>query len=46
MNFNKYRAIAKNVDVDFSKLKERKHLKRLLINKSKSLGKSGGTIAS
>ena len=46
MNFNKYRVISKIVDVDFNKLKLRKSLKRLLINKPKSLGKSNGSIVS
>jgi hypothetical protein len=46
MNFNKYKTIPKQYDVNFSKLSYRKNLKRLITNKSKSLGRSNGTIVS
>jgi|DeeseametaMP1139_FD_contig_21_585554_length_345_multi_2_in_0_out_0_1 hypothetical protein len=44
MNFNKYKNIPKQYDISFDKAKERKYLKRLALNKAKSLGKSGGSI--
>lgn len=44
MNFNKYKNISKQYDIDFSKLKYRKNLKRLLLKKNKSLGRSFGSI--
>lgn len=46
MNFNKYKNLSKRYDVEFSKLKYRKNLKKLLIKKNKSLGRSYGTIVS
>jgi large subunit ribosomal protein L2 len=46
MNFNKYKNIQKQYDVEFAKVKYRKNLKRLLLNKPKSLGRSQGTIVS
>jgi len=46
MNFNKYKTTAKQYDVNFSKLSYRKNLKRLILKKSKSLGRSAGTIVS
>lgn len=44
MNFNKYKNISKQYDVEFSKLKYRKNLKRLQLKKPKSLGRSFGSI--
>lgn len=44
MNFNKYKNLSKQYDVEFSKLKIRKSLKKLLLKKNKSLGRSYGTI--
>lgn len=44
MNFNKYKNVQKQYDVIFSKLKYRKHLKRLKLKKPKSLGRSFGSI--
>ena len=44
MNFNKYKNTPKQYDITFDKAKERKYLKRLTLNKSKSLGKTGGSI--
>lgn len=44
MNFNKYKTLPKQYDIQFDKLKYRKNLKRLLINKKKSLGRSFGRI--
>ena len=46
MNFNKYKNTQKSYDVKFSKINYRKNLKRLLLNKPKSLGRSQGTIVS
>lgn len=46
MNFNKYKHITKAYDVVFSKFKEEKNLKKLSLNKKKSLGKSYGSIVS
>lgn len=42
MNFNKYKYIQKAFDVNFLKFK---NIKRLLVKKNKSLGKSYGSIA-
>lgn len=44
MNFNKYKNTPKQYDISFDKIKERKYLKRLTLNKIKSLGKSSGSI--
>ena len=46
MNFNKYKNIKKQYDIKFSKSQYRKQLKRLLLSKKKSLGRSAGTIVS
>lgn len=46
MNFNKYKTVPWQYDVDFSQNKLRKNLKRLLVNKPKSIGRSQGTIVS
>ena len=46
MNFNKYKRLKHQYDVIFSKLKYRKNLKRLLVSKSKSTGRSSGSIVS
>jgi hypothetical protein len=46
MNFNKYKNIPTQYDIDFFKLKYRKNLKRLLLKKNKSLGRSFGSIVS
>ena len=44
MNFNKYKLISNQYDVCFEKLNLRKNLKRLLLKKNKSLGRSRGSI--
>jgi hypothetical protein len=44
MNFNKYKSISNQYDVCFEKLDLRKNLKRLLLKKNKSLGRSKGSI--
>ncbi len=44
MNFNKNKNILPKYDINFSKLKFRKDLKKLLLKKNKSLGRSFGTI--
>ena len=44
MNFNKYKNTLKQYDVDFFKLKYRKNLKKLVLKKKKSLGRSFGSI--
>jgi len=46
MNFNKYRNVLKQNDIEFSTIDYRKNLKRLILKKSKSLGRSRGTIVS
>ena len=44
MNFNKYKTLSNQYDVTFSKSNYRKNLKRLLLKKPKSLGRSLGQI--
>ncbi len=44
MNFNKNKNILPKYDINFSKFKVRKDLKKLLLKKNKSLGRSFGTI--
>lgn len=44
MNFNKYKTLSNQYDVIFNKCEYRKSLKRLLLKKSKSLGRSAGQI--
>jgi len=44
MNFNKYKNVLKQNDIEFFSVKYRKNLKRLLLKKGKSLGRSRGSI--
>ena len=44
MNFNKNKIILTKYDINFSKFKPRKDLKKLLVKKNKSLGRSSGSI--
>ena len=44
MNFNKNKIILTKYDIKFSKFKPRKDLKKLLVKKNKSLGRSFGSI--
>lgn len=44
MNFNKYKTLLNQYDVDFLKIKYGKNLKKLLLKKNKSLGRSFGSI--
>jgi large subunit ribosomal protein L2 len=44
MNFNKNKILLPKYDVNFSKFKFRRDLKKLLLKKNKSLGRSSGTI--
>jgi len=44
MNFNKYKTLSNQYDVSFGKSEYRKSLKRLLLKKTKSLGRSSGQI--
>jgi hypothetical protein len=44
MNFNKYKTLSNQYDVIFGKSEYRKSLKRLLLKKTKSLGRSSGQI--
>ncbi len=44
MNFNKYKTLVNQYDVNFCKSEYRVNLKRLLLKKNKSLGRSSGCI--
>jgi len=44
MNFNKYKTLLNQYDISFEKYQYRSNLKRLLLKKPKSLGRSNGSI--
>ena len=44
MNFNKYKTLLNQYDISFEKYEYRSNLKRLLLKKPKSLGRSKGSI--